>query len=82
MATWKPARGRRPPLVGHAALRRVGLGLRSGRRGLYLFPHALASRRLAAKCQIKVIADVLGDKSTETTMEYTSIDLVETAARN
>ncbi|MCL5258288.1 MAG: site-specific integrase [Firmicutes bacterium] len=57
------------------ALRRVGLGLRSGRRGLYLFRHTLASRMLAAKCQIKVIADVLGHKSTETTMEYASIDL-------
>lgn len=57
------------------ALRRVGLGQRSGRRGLYLFRHTLASRMLAAKCQIKLIADVLGHKSTETTMEYASIDL-------
>jgi site-specific recombinase XerC len=30
---------------------------------------------LAARCQIKTIADVLGHKSTETTMEYASIDL-------
>jgi integrase/recombinase XerD len=58
------------------AIGRVGLGQRPGRRGLYLFRHTLASRMLAAKCQIKVIADVLGHKSTETTMEYASIDMV------
>lgn len=57
------------------ALERVGLGQRSGRRGLYVFRHTLASRMLAARCQIKIIADVLGHKSTETTMEYASIDL-------
>ncbi len=58
------------------ALGRVGLGQRSGRRGMYLFRHTLASRMLAARCPIKSIADVLGHKSTETTMEYASIDLV------
>ena len=57
------------------ALERVGLGQRSGRRGLYLFRHTLANRMLAARCSIKSIADVLGHASTETTMEYASIDL-------
>lgn len=57
------------------ALQRVGLGQRSGRRGLYLFRHTLANRMLTARCPIKSIADVLGHATTETTMEYASIDL-------
>ncbi len=57
------------------ALERVGLHQRVGRHGLYLFRHTLASRMLAAKCPIKTIGDVLGHASTETTREYTSIDL-------
>lgn len=58
------------------ALQRVGLGQRSGRRGLYLFRHTLASRMLATGCAIKTIGDVLGHASTETTMEYANVDLV------
>lgn len=57
------------------ALRRVGLDQRSGRRGLYLFRHTLASRLLAAGCPIKTIGDVLGHLSTDTTMEYAPVDL-------
>jgi len=57
------------------ALRRVGLAERAGRRGLYLFRHTLASQMLAAGCAIKVIGDVLGHASTETTMEYATVDL-------
>jgi len=58
------------------ALQRVGLGQRAGRRGLYVFRHTLASRLLATGCAIKTIADVLGHASTETTMEYATVDLV------
>jgi integrase/recombinase XerD len=57
------------------ALQRVGLDQRSGRRGFYLFRHTLANRMLDAKCSIKTIGDVLGHTSTESTMEYASIDL-------
>ena len=57
------------------ALRRVGLDQRSGRRGLYLFRHTLASRLLAAGCSLKRIGDLLGHASTEATMEYASVDL-------
>ena len=56
-------------------LGRAGLDHRSGRRGLYLFRHTLASRLLAVDTPLKAIADVLGHHSTETTMEYASIDL-------
>jgi len=58
-----------------AALHRAGLAERTGRRGLYLFRHTLASRMLAAGCAIKSIGDVLGHASTETTMEYATVDL-------
>jgi integrase/recombinase XerD len=58
------------------ALQRTGLDRRPGRRGLYLFRHTLASQMLAAGIPIKSIADVLGHASTETTMEYASIDLM------
>jgi integrase len=57
------------------ALQRVGLDKRPGRRGFYLFRHTLANRMLDAKCSIKSIGDVLGHTSTESTMEYASIDL-------
>ena len=57
------------------ALQRVGLDQRRGRRGLYLFRHTLANRMLSAGCPIKSIGDVLGHASTESTMEYASIDL-------
>ena len=55
--------------------RRTGLDQRSGGRGLYVFRHTLASRLLAADCPIKSIADVLGHQSTDTTMEYATINL-------
>jgi len=57
------------------ALQRAGLGQRSGRRGLHLFRHTLASRMLTTGCAMKTIADVLGHASTETTMEYANVDL-------
>jgi integrase len=57
------------------ALQRVGLDQRPGRRGFYLFRHTLANRMLDARCSIKSIGDVLGHTSTESTMEYASIDL-------
>ena len=56
-------------------LRRAGLDQRVGRRGLYVFRHTLASRLLAAERPLKLIADVLGHQSTDTTMEYASVDL-------
>jgi integrase len=55
-------------------LRRAGLLHRPGRRGLYLFRHTFASGLLAADTPLKAIADVLGHQSTDTTMEYASID--------
>lgn len=55
--------------------RRAGLDRRHGRRGLYVFRHTLASRLLAAESPLKAIADVLGHQSTDTTMEYASVDL-------
>lgn len=57
------------------ALRRAGLADRSGRRGLYLFRHTLATRLLAAGHPLKTIADVLGHASTETTYGYTRVEL-------
>lgn len=58
-----------------AALRRVGLADRPGRRGLYLFRHTLATRLLAAGHPLKTIADILGHASTETTYGYTRVEL-------
>lgn len=55
--------------------RRTGLDGRSGGRGLYVFRHTLASGLLAAGCSIKSIADVLGHQSTDTTMEYATVNL-------
>ena len=57
------------------ALQRIGLDQREGRRGLYLLRHTLASRMLASGCPLKRIGDVLGHASTDTTMEYASVDL-------
>lgn len=57
------------------ALRRAGLAGRSGRRGLYLFRHTLATRLLADGQPLKTIADVLGHASTETTYGYARVDL-------
>jgi integrase len=56
--------------------RRTGLDQRSGGRGLYVFRHTLASGLLEAGCPIKSIADVLGHQSTDTTMEYATVNLV------
>lgn len=58
-----------------AALRRVGMANRPGRRGLYLFRHTLATRLLAAGHPLKTIADVLGHASTDTTYGYTRVEL-------
>ncbi len=58
-----------------AALRRVGLADRPGRRGLYLFRHTLATRLLATGHPLKTIADVLGHASTDTTYGYTRVEL-------
>jgi integrase len=55
--------------------RRTGLEQRSGGRGMYVFRHTLASRLLAADCSIKAIADILGHQSTDTTMEYATVNL-------
>ena len=57
------------------ALQRVGLDQREGRRGLYLLRHTLASRMLASGSPLKRIGDVLGHASTDSTMEYASVDL-------
>jgi site-specific recombinase XerD len=57
------------------ALRCGGFADRTGRRGLYLFRHTLATRMLSAGCPMKSISDVLGHSSTETTMEYANVDL-------
>lgn len=58
-----------------AALRRVGLAQRPGRRGLYLLRHSLATRLLAAGQPLKTIGDVLGHQSLDVTLGYTQIDL-------
>jgi integrase len=55
--------------------RRTGLDQRPGGRGLYVFRHTLASGLLAAGCPIKSIADLLGHQSTDTTMEYATVNL-------
>jgi site-specific recombinase XerD len=57
-------------------LRRAGLANRSGRRGLYLLRHTLATRLLAAGRPLKSIADVLGHASTQTTYGYTRVEVV------
>jgi integrase len=58
------------------ALRRAGLSERKGRRGVYLFRHTLATGLLASGRSLKVIADVLGHASTQTTYGYTRVDMV------
>lgn len=62
------------------AMRRAGLASRSGRRGLYLFRHTLATSLLSSGRQIKTIADILGHASTGTTYGYTRVDLVSLRA--
>jgi integrase/recombinase XerD len=58
------------------AFRRAGLGPRAGRKGIYLFRHALASRLLGAGSSIKTIGDVLGHVHLDSTLIYTKVDLV------
>lgn len=58
------------------ALRRAGLYDRSGRRGLYLLRHTLATQLLASGHPLKTISDLLGHASTQTTYIYTKVDLV------
>jgi integrase/recombinase XerD len=57
------------------ALRCAGLASRTGRHGMYLLRHTLATRLLASGRPIKTIADVLGHASTDTTYGYTRVDL-------
>ena len=57
------------------ALRQAGLERRPGARGLYLFRHTLATRMLSAKVSIKMIGDILGHASANSTLGYTKIDL-------
>jgi integrase len=57
------------------ALQHAGLAGRTGRRGMYLFRHTLATRLLAGGHPLKTIADVLGHASTDTTYGYTRVDL-------
>jgi integrase len=57
-------------------LRCAGLASRTGRHGMYLLRHTLATRLLASGRPIKTIADVLGHASTDTTYGYTRVDLV------
>jgi integrase len=57
------------------ALRQAGLERRPGVSGLYLFRHTLATRMLSAKVPIKMIGDILGHASTNSTLGYTKIDL-------
>ena len=56
--------------------RRAGLSKRKGRRGVYLFRHTLATGLLASGRSLKVIADVLGHASTQTTYGYIRVDMV------
>jgi len=58
-----------------AALRRVGLAQRPGRRGLYLLRHTLATRLLAVGQPLKTIGDLLGHRTLDVTFGYTQIDL-------
>src|SRR5215813_1323701 len=58
------------------ALRLAGLHDRSGRQGLYLLRHTLATQLLASGRPLKTIADLLGHASTQTTYVYTKVDLV------
>ncbi len=58
-----------------AALRRVGLGQRPGRHGLYLLRHTLATRLLTAGHPLKTIGDILGHRSLDVTLSYTQVDL-------
>ena len=57
------------------SLRRAGLDQRSGPRGLYLLRHNLATNMLATNVPMKIIADILGHASTDSTFIYTKIDL-------
>src|SRR4030095_13195718 len=54
----------------------AGLNDRSGRRGIYLLRHTLATQLLASGRPLKTISDLLGHASTQTTYVYTKVDLV------
>src|SRR5260370_16787382 len=56
-------------------MRRAGLASRTGRHGMYLLRHTLATRLLASGRPIKTIADVLRHASTDTTYGYKRVDL-------
>ena len=57
------------------ALDRAGMGKRPGARGLYLFRHSLATNMLKADLPIKMIGDILGHASTDSTFGYMKVDL-------
>lgn len=57
------------------ALRSAGLDRRHGPRGLYLLRHSLATSMLVANVSIKIIGDILGHTTTDSTFVYTKIDL-------
>jgi integrase len=62
------------------ALRHAGLAGRSGRRGLYLFRHTLATRLLEAGHPFKTISDLLGHVCVDSTFGYAKVDLVHLRA--
>ncbi|MFZ3116235.1 MAG: site-specific integrase [Syntrophales bacterium] len=57
------------------ALKRAGLDQRPGSRGFYLLRHTLATRMLGVNVPLKMIGDILGHTSTESTLGYTKVDL-------
>jgi integrase/recombinase XerD len=57
------------------ALRSAGLDQRPRARGLNLLRHSLATSMLVANVPIKIIGDILGHTSTDSTFVYTKIDL-------
>ena len=63
------------PEILQRALRQAGIEARCGRKGLRLLRHTLATRMLSAGCSIKVIGDVLGHVSQDSTLVYTKVDL-------
>jgi site-specific recombinase XerD len=62
------------PTIMRAALGRVGLGHRPGRRGLYLLRHTLATQLMSEGQSVKTIGDILGHATTESTLIYTKVD--------
>lgn len=57
------------------ALKRAELDQRPGSRGFYLLRHTLATRMLGVNVPLKMIGDILGHTSTESTLGYTKVDL-------